>query len=113
MCAASAHPGGPVGDRSVDLADVAQVRVVGVLAPRGQDGALGGIVHAGQERVVELKVAAAQRGERANLVGVGGGQVGRELFEVGIDAAIDGGRPAAEKDHAGRRQSHLRHRGAQ
>ena len=67
-----AHPGGPVGDGGVDRADVALVRVVGVVAAGGQGGPLVGVVEAGEARVVELEVAAARRGERADLVGIGG-----------------------------------------
>ena len=106
------HPGRTVGDRGVDLPDVVQVRLLAVLAARGQHGPLGGVVQARQARVVELQVAAAQRGECADLVGVRGGQVGPELVEVGVDAAVDGGGPAPEEDHVRRRQGHLRHRRA-
>jgi hypothetical protein len=68
------HPGWLVLERGVDLADVAQVQVLGVLAAFADLGALGGVVEVGQAGVVELQVGAAQFAEPAYLVGVGGGQ---------------------------------------
>ena len=73
-------------------------------------GALRRIVQVGQPGVVELQVAAAELGERGDLGGVGGRQVGEELLEIGVDGAVDGRRAAAEVDHARRRDRQLRRR---
>jgi len=50
------HRRRPVPDRGVDLVNVAQVQVLGVLAPPGDLGALRRIVQVRQGRVVELQV---------------------------------------------------------
>jgi hypothetical protein len=57
-------------DRVVDLLDVAQVHVLGVLAAPGDLGALGRVVQVGQRGVVELQVGAAQLAQPLHLVGV-------------------------------------------
>ena len=88
------------------------MRVVGVVAPRGQGLPLVGVVEAGEAGVVELHVAAARVGEGADLVGPSGGEVGPERVEIRVDAAVDGTRAAAQQHHAGRRDRHLRHRRA-
>ncbi len=86
------------------------MRVVGVVATGSQRGALVGIIEARQAGVVELQVAAAQRVEGVDLVGVRGGEIGPERVEVQVAAAVDGGGAAAQEHHAGRRDGHLRHR---
>ena len=106
-----AMPGGLVLDRGVDLADVAVVQVLGVFAAAGDLGALGGVVEVGQAGVVELQVGAAQGAEPGDLVGVGGGQVGPELLDVGVDRRVQHGRAAAVVDHVRRRDRLLGHGG--
>ena len=101
-----------VGDGGVDRADVALVRVVGVVAPRGQHLPLGGVVQAREAGVVELQVAAARLGECTDLVCPRGGEVGPELVEIRVDGAVHGGGAGAQQHHAGRRDGHLRHRRA-
>jgi hypothetical protein len=101
------QPGRLVGQRRVDLADVAQVHVVGVLAAGGDLGPLGRVVEVGQGRVVELQVGAALIGEPGHLVGVGCGQVGPEPLDVGIDLRVDRGGAAAVVDHVRRGDGQL------
>src|SRR5262249_60038821 len=76
------QPGGLVRQGGVDLADVAQVHVFGVLAAGGDLGPLGGGVEVGQRGVVELEVGAAQRGQPGHLGGVGRGPVGPVPLDV-------------------------------
>src|SRR5215469_1142522 len=106
------HLCGLGGERVVDLPDVAQVQVVGVLTARGDLGPLRRVVQVGQAGVVELQVGAAQGGQPGDFVGVGGGQVAPELLDVRVDLGIDRGGPAAVVDHVRRRDGQLRGRGA-
>jgi hypothetical protein len=71
------------GDGGVDLLDVPQMLVLGVVAALGQLGPLGRVVEVGQAGVVELQVGAAERGQRLDLFGVGGREVRPELLLVG------------------------------
>src|SRR6185437_9721224 len=101
-------PGRLARQRVVDLLDVAQVEMLGVVTAFGELGALGRVVQVGQRGVVELQVGAAQRVQPGYLVGVGGGQVVPELVRVGVDLLVDGGRAAAVVDHVRRRDGQLR-----
>src|SRR6185312_8314948 len=56
----------------------------------------------------ELQVAAPEVVDGAHLVGVGGGQVGPELVEVGVHGPVDGRGARAVVDHARRRDRQLR-----
>jgi hypothetical protein len=102
------EPVRPSGERLVDVADVGLVLVLGVAADRAHVLALSGIVEVGEARVVELEVAATGRGDAPHLLGVGRGQVGPELVEVGIELGVDRGAAAAVVDHARRRDRQLR-----
>ena len=55
--------------------------------------ALVGVVHVGEARVVELEVRAAELAQSPHLLAVGGGQVGPERIEVGVDAGSIEARP--------------------
>ena len=63
MCVVTAHPGGPTGERLVDVADVLDVLPLGVAADRGDVLALVRVVHVREARVVELEVRAAELAE--------------------------------------------------
>jgi hypothetical protein len=102
------HVGRAPRDGRVDLLDVAQVLVVGVLALGGHLRPLRGVVEVREAGVVQLEVAAAEIGERAHLVGVGRGEVRPELLDVRVDALVDRRRAAAVVDHARRRDRQLR-----
>src|SRR5439155_14626613 len=103
------HARGLAGDRVIDLLDVAQVHVLGVLAASGDLGALGRVVEVGQGGVVELQVGGAQLVQPPYLVGVGRGQVGPELLDVGVDLRIEHRRAAAVVHHVRRRDRLLGH----
>src|SRR5436305_10743360 len=102
------HAGGLGHERVVDLADVAQVQVVGVLAPGGDLGPLYRVVEVGQAGVVELEIGTPQGGQPGDLVGIGGGQVAPELLDVRIDVRVDRGRAATVVDHVRRGDGQLR-----
>src|SRR5580700_2393345 len=93
------HAVGAAGDGGVDLPDVTQVQVLGVLAAAGDLGALGRVVEVGEAGVVELQVTAAEGAEPGDLVGVRGGQVGPELLDVRVHSRVQGGRAAPVMDH--------------
>ena len=86
-------PGGPAGERLVDVADVLLVLVLGVAADRRDVVALLRVVQVREARVVELEVGAAELAEPAHLLAVRGGQVGPELVEVGVDVRSIAARP--------------------
>jgi hypothetical protein len=96
------HAGRLGGHRRVDLADVAQVLVLGVVAPPGEHCPLPGIVEVGQAGVVELQVGAPEIAERRHLRSVGGAQVIPEPVDVRVHRRVDGRRPAPVVDHARR-----------
>ena len=102
--------GRPVGDRGVDLADVALVLVLGVaaLARRARRAAPGRSGRRGWCRRAAGRCSRARRA--AHLARVGRRQVGPELVLVGIDARIDGAPAAAVVHHARRRDGQLRRR---
>src|SRR6266705_912024 len=113
---AAAHVGGdghairPARQRGVDLADVAQVQVLGVVAALGHHPALLGVVEVRQAGVVELEVGAAQLGDPPDLLGVGAAEVAPELLHVGVHARVDRGGTAAVVHHARRGNGELRGR---
>jgi hypothetical protein len=72
------QPGRAPGEGRVDLLDVAQVLVLGVVAALGQLLPLGRVVEVGQAGVVQLQVLAAEPGQRRDLGGIGGREVGPE-----------------------------------
>ena len=80
-----AMPSGRPGQRLVDVLDVGLVLVLGVAADLGDVLALLGVVEVGERGVVELQVGAAGVAEPADLLGVGGGEVGPERVELGVD----------------------------
>ena len=88
--------------RRIDLLDVTQVHVLGVLAAPADLRPLGGVVEVGQAGVVELQVGAAQLAEPAHLVGVGSGQIGPESLDVGIDRGVEHRGAAAVVNHVRR-----------
>src|SRR6185369_5293458 len=101
------HVRGLAGDRVVDLLDVPQVHVLGVLAASGDLGALGRVVQVGQRGVVELQVGAAQLVQPLDLVGVGGGQVRPELLHFRVHRLVDRGGAAAVVHHVRRGDGQL------
>ena len=103
---------GPSGDRVVDLADVAQVQVLGVLAAPGDLSPLGRVVEVGQAGVIQLQVGAAEPGQALHLIVVRGGQVSPELLHVRVHVVVDRGGTAAVMDHVRRRDGELGRRGA-
>ena len=86
------------------------MQVLGVAAHAGDEVALRGVVEVREARVVELQVGAAHLAQRADLVGVGGGEIGPEVVELGIDGVVDRGAAAAVVDHAGGGDGELRRR---
>jgi hypothetical protein len=61
------HPSGLGRERRVDLLDVPQVQVVGVLPALGDLRSLGRIVEVGQAGVVELQVGAARSLQNSSM----------------------------------------------
>jgi hypothetical protein len=95
-------PGGRARQRPVDLLDVAQVQVLGVVAALGDHRPLRRVVEVGKAGVVELEVGAAQLADAPDLLGVGVAQVAPELLQVGVDVAVDRRLAAAIVDHVRR-----------
>ena len=83
--------------------------MLGVLAAPADLGALRRVVEVGQRGVVELQVGAAESAQAGDLVGVGGGQVGPELLDVGVDRRVEHGGAAAVVHHVRRRDRLLGH----
>ena len=106
-----ARPSGRSAEGGVDLADVALVLVLAVAALAGDHLPLMGVVQVGEAGVVQLEVAAPERGEGLDLRGVRRAEVVPELVEVRVDPGIDGGPPAAVVDHARRGDGELGQRG--
>jgi len=84
------------------------VLVLSVPTLAGELGPLIRVVEVGEARVVELQIAAPERGDLVYLLGVGGTQAGPELFLIGIHAGIDRRPPAAIVNHAGGGDGQLR-----
>jgi hypothetical protein len=100
-------PGGRARQRPVDLLDVAQMQVLGVVATPGDHRPLRRVVEVGEAGVVELEVGAAQLADAPDLLGVGVAQVAPELLQVGVDVAVDRRLAAAIVDHVRRRDGEL------
>ena len=104
------HTFGPSRDRRVDLLDVAQVLVIGVIAAFRDHLTLRRVVEIGEGRVVELEVRATELAETADLFCVGRAEVTPKLIDVVVHVGVDGRGAASIVDHARRGDRELGNR---
>ena len=100
----------PPGEGAVDGGDVGLVLALRIPAERGDVRPLPGVVEVREAGVVELQVAAAEDGEPAHLLRVGGGEIRPELVELRVHGGVDRRPAAAVVDHARRGDGELRRR---
>ena len=96
------HALGATGERLVHVPDVLDVLALGIAADRGGVRPLGRVVQVREARVVELQVRAAELAEPPHLIAIGGGEVGPEGVEIGVDVFVERSAAAAPVHHARR-----------
>src|SRR4029453_10840886 len=77
------HALGLANQRLVDLADVALMKVLGIVAATGDLNPLLRVIEIGQARVVELEGGTAELAQTADLLGIRGAEVAPEVLDGG------------------------------